>query len=34
MFNDDRAQETVKKLNGGLLPTIIQPEIKKKPKKH
>ena len=28
------AQETVKKLNGGLLPTIIQPEIKKKPKKH
>ena len=28
------AQETVKKLNGGSLPTLIQPEIKKKPKKH
>jgi hypothetical protein len=28
------AQETVKKLNGGSLPALIQPEIKKKPKKH
>ncbi len=28
------AQETVKKLNGGSLPELVHPEIKKKPKKH
>ncbi len=28
------AQETVRKLNGGSLPELVHPEIKKKPKKH